>query len=109
MEDIQPGTLMVITGKSNDHEFHIGETVRVVQSWKSDEYQCEHLDGSDYWYVKVSDMMHVPSNKKEAYLCLTDDGYYIAHEGSLETIPYYVTAVWKPGEQLVRKTTWSEV
>ena len=45
----------------------------------------------------------------EAYLCLTMDGCYIAHEGRLTELPPEVIEVWtKQGGNYVRKTTWIE-
>ena len=59
---IKIGELVTITANSNYHKFKIGEIVRVTnnQDWLNDGYRCEHLDSSDWWYVKKTDMkLHI--------------------------------------------------
>lgn len=54
------GTLVEITANTNHHEFKIGSIARITDNKdyadQDDEYRCEYLNGSDWWYVKASDL-----------------------------------------------------
>lgn len=64
------------------------------------------LEGSYAWrFVLVEQAQPEP----QVYLCLCEDGFYIAHEGSLDDLPSDVVTVWKPGVKLERFVYWKEV
>lgn len=52
-------------------------------------------------YFYYDEMM--PVFMQDAYLCLTNQGVYIAHEGNVENIPPDVVQVWNKGTELKRK------
>jgi len=49
------------------------------------------------------------SNQVEAYLCLCEDGTYIAHEGPRYDLPNEVIEIWdKNGRHFTREVQWTE-
>ena len=52
-----PGMLVKITGNTtDDHNFEIGTTVRLVEKNGRTAWKAEYLDEHDWWYVKERDM-----------------------------------------------------
>ena len=47
--------IAIVAGNTNRHYFDIGENVRIT-SLNSKSYECEYLDGHDYWYVMECDL-----------------------------------------------------
>ena len=45
------GDIVRIKDNIHDHEFKIGENVRIVEVFEEN-YKAEYLDGSDYWFVE---------------------------------------------------------
>lgn len=61
------GDIVVVTGNSNEHEFEIGELVRIEEFDNSGEHRVEYLDGHDYWWVLESEMRHATQAERQAY------------------------------------------
>ena len=52
------GTLVEIIANTNNHNFIFGEVVRITdnEDYEDHGYRCEYLNGSDWWWVKASDL-----------------------------------------------------
>lgn len=60
MSDWRIGDIMEIIGNQEDHEFQIGEHVRLRGLINEiGNIPCEYLDGHDYWFCKPADLKFV--------------------------------------------------
>lgn len=63
---LKVGDYVRITGNMGEHDFKIGEIVRVLsipESYRSQTIRVEKLDGSKYWFVHVNDFVKVSSEE----------------------------------------------
>ena len=59
------GDKVKITGNSNNPGFSIGETVKILEVFRSHHYRAEYLDGRDWWYVNECDIEPVQEQEQE--------------------------------------------
>lgn len=70
------GDLVTITGNSNGHWFKAGEIVRLKRNCGGElhVWTAEYLDGSDFWYVRESDMKPFKPAIMPQKIVITTDG-----------------------------------
>lgn len=65
MIKFEVGQILEVYDNTCDHMFDIGEKVRVrALNEDGDIDSCEHLDGSDYWFVDSFDVRHIDGDVK---------------------------------------------
>ena len=64
-KQFHPGMLVKITGNTTDnHDFEIGTTVRLVENIRGAGWSAEYLDGHDWWYVMECNMEPISTEDK---------------------------------------------
>ena len=86
------GDLVEITACKYDHKFNIGEVVRLTSKGYGGDWEAEHLDKRDYWYIhdseyKLSSSVVAQSEVKETPLVsiVKDVTYHVNIKGTLFT------------------------
>lgn len=97
-------------GGVNYHVFEIGTVVEVIgvdaHGGGDPPYIVKAVSGEPDYTQVLYDEDLAPIEPPEVYLCLTDDGCWIAHEGSVDSIPDDVVEVYTPGRKLTKQARW---
>lgn len=70
------GDLVTITSNNNNHDFSMGEIVRLKRNCGGEHHVwvAEYLDGHDFWYVHESDMKPFKTTIVPQKIVITTDG-----------------------------------